>query len=49
MNAEELISFFSDFYEDFDKNKAFNMLESLNISPKDKLKICLKEQKKKFN
>ena len=47
MNAEELISFFSDFYEDFDKNKAFNMLESLNISPKDKLKDMSKGTKEK--
>ena len=47
MNTEELINFFSDFYEDFDKQKAFDMLENLNISPKDKLKNMSKGTKEK--
>ncbi|MGN8913657.1 ABC transporter ATP-binding protein [Anaerofustis butyriciformans] len=47
MNAKELINFFSDFYEDFDSKKAYQMLESLNISPNDKLKNMSKGTKEK--
>lgn len=47
MDAEELINFFSDFYEDFDSKKAYQMLESLNISPNDKLKNMSKGTKEK--
>lgn len=47
MDAKELINFFSDFYEDFDSKKAYQMLESLNISPNDKLKNMSKGTKEK--
>lgn len=47
MDAKELINFFSDFYEDFDSKKAYQMLESLHISPNDKLKNMSKGTKEK--
>ncbi|WP_290772980.1 ABC transporter ATP-binding protein [Anaerofustis sp.] len=47
MNVDELISFFSDFYEDFNKEKAYKMLKSLNINPGDKLKKMSKGTKEK--
>lgn len=47
MDAKELINFFSDFYEDFDSKKAYQMLESLNISQNDKLKNMSKGTKEK--
>lgn len=47
MSPVELIAYFSDFYEDFDANKAFDMLGSLKINPKDKLKTMSKGTKEK--
>lgn len=47
MSPTELINFFSDFYEDFEPDKAFDMLGSLKISPKDKLKTMSKGTKEK--
>lgn len=47
MNVEQLINFFHDFYEDFDTIKAYDMLQRLNISPKDRLKTMSKGTKEK--
>lgn len=47
MKVEQLIDFFNDFYEDFDKNKAYEMLKRLNISEKDNLKTMSKGTKEK--
>lgn len=47
MSPSEYIQFFSDFYEDFDANKAFDMLGSLRINPKEKLKTMSKGTKEK--
>ena len=37
MSPVQMINFFSDFYEDFDADKAFDMLSSLKVNPKDKM------------
>ena len=42
-----MINFFSDFYEDFDADKAFDMLSSLKVNPKDKMKTMSKGTKEK--
>ncbi len=47
MRVEELIAFFADFYEDFKKEKAYDMLKRLNINPKDRLKTLSKGTKEK--
>lgn len=47
MRVENVISFFSDFYADFDAQKAFEMLQRLNINPKDRLKSMSKGTKEK--
>lgn len=47
MTPVDYIEYFSDFYEDFDANKAFDMLGSLKINPKDKLKTMSKGTKEK--
>ncbi len=47
MNVDELINFFCDFYADFDREKAYRMLKSLNITPSDKLKSMSKGTKEK--
>lgn len=47
MKVSELIQFFSDFYMDFDKAKAADMLERLHISQRDKLKTMSKGTKEK--
>lgn len=47
MKVEQLIDFFNDFYEDFDKNKAYEMLKRLNINAKDNLKTMSKGTKEK--
>ncbi len=44
----DLVSFFSDFYEDFDKVKAFDMFSQLNISVSEKLKNMSKGTKEKI-
>ncbi len=43
----EVISFFEDFYEDFESERAYEMLEKLNINPKDSLKTMSKGTKEK--
>ena len=45
--VKDLISFFSDFYEDFDKGRALNMLDKLDISPMDNLSHMSKGTKEK--
>ena len=47
MRVKDMIDYFSDFYEDFDCNKAYDMLEKLNIDAKDKLKTMSKGTKEK--
>lgn len=47
MTSVELINYFSDFYEDFDSSKAFDMLASLKINPKDKIKTMSKGTREK--
>lgn len=43
----ELVDFFDDFYADFSKEKAMDMLKSLGINPKAKLKTLSKGTKEK--
>ena len=47
MKVSDLIKFFQDFYEDFNSEKAYDMLKRLNIDPKDKLKTMSKGTKEK--
>lgn len=47
MKVMELLEYFSDFYEDFDQNKALELLNKLNIEPNDKLKTMSKGTKEK--
>lgn len=47
MNVEQLVSLFADFYSDFDKMRAMDMLAQLNIEPKKKLKTLSKGNKEK--
>ena len=47
MKVEEIIDFFADFYEDFSREKAYDMLKSLDVDPKRKLKTLSKGTKEK--
>lgn len=47
MKVSDILSFFSDFYSDFDLNKARDMLKNLGISEKDRLKTLSKGTKEK--
>ncbi len=47
MKVEELISYFAEFYKDFDKDKAYKLLNDLDIDPKAKLKTLSKGTKEK--
>lgn len=47
MNARQLMDFFSDFYEDFDRKKAEDMLGRLGISPMQRIKQMSKGTKEK--
>lgn len=47
LQVRELVDLFADFYEDFSKEKAFQMLSSLNIDPAAKLKTLSKGTKEK--
>ena len=47
MKVYELVDFFADFYEDFAKDRAYAMLQSLNIDSKAKLKTLSKGTKEK--
>lgn len=46
-NITELVDFFNDFYADFSKERAMEMLASLGINPKAKLKTLSKGTKEK--
>ena len=45
--VQEVLDYFGAFYADFDKNRALEMLNSLQISPKDSLKSMSKGTKEK--
>ena len=47
MKASQIIDFFKDFYEDFNREKAYDMLKRLNINPNDRLKTMSKGTKEK--
>lgn len=47
MNVGQLVDLFTDFYQDFDANKAVDMLNQLNIDRKHKLKTLSKGNKEK--
>lgn len=47
MNARQLMDFFADFYEDFDRAKAEDMLGRLGIDPKQNIKQMSKGTKEK--
>ena len=48
MNVYDLMGMLDDFYSGFNKEKALDMLQSLKINPKDKLKEMSKGTKEKF-
>ncbi|MBR1867168.1 MAG: ABC transporter ATP-binding protein [Clostridia bacterium] len=45
--VEESIDFFKEFYEDFDENKAYGMLETLGVDKRAKLRTLSKGTKEK--
>lgn len=45
--VSDVITFFKDFYEDFDEQRAYDMLEKLQINPHDRLKSMSKGTKEK--
>ena len=47
MRVRDVIAYFEDFYEDFDSERAYEMLSNLNISAKDKIKTLSKGTKEK--
>lgn len=47
MRVSDIINFFKDFYEDFNVEKAYDMLSKLNINADDKLKTMSKGTKEK--
>ena len=47
MNVNDFINMLNDFYTNFNKDKTFDMLKSLNINPNDKLKEMSKGTKEK--
>jgi len=47
MSVRNMIDFFGDFYENFDKVQAYDMLQRLNINPNDRLKTMSKGTKEK--
>lgn len=47
MKINELIKFYKNFYEDFNSEKAYVMLENLKIDPDDKFKTLSKGNKEK--
>lgn len=47
MKVSDLIGYFSDFYEDFDRSRAYDMLKRLNINPSDRLHSMSKGTKEK--
>ena len=47
MRVKELIHYFTDFYGDFDKQRAYQLLADLQINPESKLKTLSKGTKEK--
>ncbi len=47
MKVTDLLDFFEDFYDDFNRTKALELLERLHINPDDKLKTMSKGTKEK--
>ena len=47
MKVSDIITFFRDFYDNFNPEKAYEMLKKLNINPNDKLKTMSKGTKEK--
>lgn len=47
MKVDELLNFFEDFYDNFNRNKALDMLNRLHINPNDRLKTMSKGTKEK--
>ena len=47
MKVKDILSFFNDFYEDFDMQKSYEMLKSLKIDKNEKLKNMSKGTKEK--
>lgn len=47
MKVKEIIRFFADFYEDFESERAYDMLAKLNIDPNSKLQTLSKGTKEK--
>ena len=47
MSVQTLIEYFGDFYADFNKPKAYDMLQRLHINPGDRLKTMSKGTKEK--
>lgn len=47
MKVSEILKYFSDFYENFDSKKAYELLEKLKINKDDKLKTMSKGTKEK--
>jgi ABC-2 type transport system ATP-binding protein len=47
MKVHQIIDYFGDFYTDFNKEKAYELLKRLNINPEDKLKTMSKGTKEK--
>jgi ABC-2 type transport system ATP-binding protein len=48
MKVSETIEFFCDFYEDFDKKKAYEMMDRLHLDPTKRLKTLSKGTKEKI-
>ncbi|MBE5883709.1 MAG: ABC transporter ATP-binding protein [Lachnospiraceae bacterium] len=46
-NIKDILNYFADFYSDFSKEKAMEMLQSLNIDPDTKMKTLSKGTKEK--
>lgn len=47
MKVKGMIKYFKDFYEDFEVERAYDMLSKLNINPEDKLKTMSKGTREK--
>lgn len=47
MKVEDIVNFFDSVYDDFNKESALNMLDSMNVSLKSKLKTLSKGNKEK--
>lgn len=47
LKISQIMDYFTDFYDNFDKNKAYEMLKRLNIDPASRLKTLSKGTKEK--